>query len=224
MASCKSCAAPSVGTLSTFLSPTCRLPQRSAKTVFFFCYWLIRLSCSLPVSQPEPFYDSPRTLMSHMFRWSPTWGHSHALDFVVMVQSCLNAHAHWMFSLLCSMSCGKHSSCSCNFVPDKYAINQTNNCFVHPLSELGPSPFRHWAPAGFSKMEKWFGWGMVMEDESPKFWRLGQWEGQMGSWEPRKCGVLHVPLRLDSDCLSWFYQKGRREELRQRAMEQRFLR
>lgn len=36
MASCKSCAAPSVGTLSTFLSPTCRLPQRSAKTVLFF--------------------------------------------------------------------------------------------------------------------------------------------------------------------------------------------
>lgn len=40
MASCKRCTvsaeAPSVGKLSTFLSPTCRLPQKSAKRVFYF--------------------------------------------------------------------------------------------------------------------------------------------------------------------------------------------
>lgn len=68
VASCKSCVvspeAPPVRRLFTLLSPTCRVPQRSAETVFF-CYWLISLTCSLLVPRPETYGNSQSKLMSH---------------------------------------------------------------------------------------------------------------------------------------------------------------
>lgn len=81
---------------------------------------------------------------------------------------------------------------------------------------------------------------MLMEDESPTFWWLGQWEGQMGSWEPRKmwgasCSpspwfrvfVLVLPKRKtkrveaerngwETEHRFWGKREGRRKEERMR--------
>lgn len=139
-----------------------------------FCYWLISLTCSLLVSQPEPDGNSPGWLMSHLcfgltILCRETW-------------TCFQVYAR-PFSvyilIAVQLSCRKSNL---NF----WKLGNYINCLT-------------WVTVGSkTKRGKGFAWSTVVSNESLLFGILGQWEGQMGSWEPRKSWVFRVLLYSDS--------------------------
>lgn len=143
--------------------------------------------------------------MSHILRWSPAcsltssaWGKRRAMVFILMAQSCLAVHTH-SHCFYCWVPCVIEITDCCDFIPNKYAINHTNNCLVHPFYMFGPSPFSQWRSSrACSKMERWFGRGMVMEDESPMFWWVGQWVGSNRVLRTQRIvGSFMLPLALN---------------------------
>lgn len=182
------------------------------------CYWLIRLTCTLPVSQPEPFGESPYELMSHMFRWSPArsltsyaWGKTHAMKFIVMAQSCLAVHTHF-HCFHCCVPCVMEITVVILSLTNMLLIRPIIALFTRSLS-LVQVPSGSKDPAGlFQRWKDGLGEAWWWRMSHPRFDDGGNGRVSRGPENPEKHGALHAPLRLDSECLSWCYQRGRREE------------
>lgn len=105
VASCKSCAvspeAPPVRRLFTVLSPTCRVLQRSAKTVFFVIDWSAWRALCLSLS------------LNHMEILKASWWVICVLDLPSSAGGhgpafkCMPGHAQYRFSLLYNFLAGK---------------------------------------------------------------------------------------------------------------------
>lgn len=141
--------APSLGKLSIAPPPpsNCWLPLRSAGTGFFVIDWSDWhvLCLFLSLNHLEGRHANWWATCSAEAQLTPLniyrLGKRHAMEFIVMAQSGLAVHTNF-HCFRCCVPCVMEITVGCNFVPDKYAINHTNNYFVHPLSEFSPHPFR----------------------------------------------------------------------------------
>ena len=115
-----------------------------------FCYWLIGLTCTLCL------FLSLNQMESRHVNWWATYSAGAQLVSNILClgkKTCYGVYSNGTnlsccphsFSLFyCWVPCVIEITDCCDFTPNKYGINQTNNCLVHPFYMFGPSPFRQW--------------------------------------------------------------------------------